>query len=75
MAHLIPQRDVGRDEMVSIQAKVGAGHECYEYDTPGWPPYAVFKLVPWLHGHLRFQKASGPSGPHGFHGHLGSGRS
>ena len=55
--------------------KYGAGHECYEYDTPGWPPYAVFKLVPWLHGHLRFQKASGPSGPHGFHGHLGCGRS
>lgn len=27
------------------EAKVGAGHECYEYDTPGWPPYAVFKLV------------------------------
>ncbi|CAK8998519.1 unnamed protein product [Durusdinium trenchii] len=27
------------------QAIVGAGHECYEYDTPGWPPYALFKVV------------------------------
>mmetsp|Transcript_94490 Transcript_94490/g.115739 ORF Transcript_94490/g.115739 Transcript_94490/m.115739 type:complete len:385 (-) Transcript_94490:14-1168(-) len=27
------------------EALQGAGHECYEYDTPGWPPYAVFKLV------------------------------
>ena len=25
---------------------MGSGHECYEYDTPGWPPYALFKLVP-----------------------------
>ncbi|CAJ1354393.1 unnamed protein product, partial [Effrenium voratum] len=23
----------------------GQGHECYEYDTPGWPPYALFKVV------------------------------
>ncbi|CAJ1443131.1 unnamed protein product [Effrenium voratum] len=27
------------------EAIQGQGHECYEYDTPGWPPYALFKVV------------------------------
>lgn len=40
------------------QAVRGEGHECYEYDTPGWPPYAVFKLAPWA------SKATGRGGKH-----------
>ena len=27
------------------QAPVGQGHECYDYDTPGWPLLAILKLI------------------------------
>ena len=29
----------------TMQAKVGEGHECYVYDTPGWPPLAILKRL------------------------------
>ena len=29
----------------STKARVGEGHECYDYDTPGWPPLAIVKLL------------------------------